>query len=161
MTKVFIGGSRQIGRLNADMRSRLDRIIEKRAQVLESSRSSLVQSRDRLLVEIGGLRKVLGVPRPVSPVNDRAKLRLNRCGLTHRRYEGVEFLEGCGVAREEGFAVSLDPLRHRDETPLQDFPLRRLAPRMLYLGGRESAEHWPLLQEQRNRGVLLRRQRAQ
>jgi hypothetical protein len=34
MTKVFIGGSRKIGRLRAEVRKRLDRIIEKKLQVL-------------------------------------------------------------------------------------------------------------------------------
>jgi hypothetical protein len=34
MTKVFIGGSRRISRLNADVRKRLDRIIEKGFPVL-------------------------------------------------------------------------------------------------------------------------------
>lgn len=34
MTKVFIGGSRRITRLNAEVRQRLDRIIEKRLPVL-------------------------------------------------------------------------------------------------------------------------------
>jgi hypothetical protein len=34
MTKVFIGGSRKIGRLGAEVRQRLDRIIEKKLQVL-------------------------------------------------------------------------------------------------------------------------------
>lgn len=34
MTKVFIGGSRKIGRLDAEIRQRLERIIEKRIQVL-------------------------------------------------------------------------------------------------------------------------------
>lgn len=34
MTKVFIGGSRKIGRLGVEVRLRLDRIIEKKIQVL-------------------------------------------------------------------------------------------------------------------------------
>lgn len=34
MTKVFIGGSRRISRLNADVKRRIDRIVEKRLQVL-------------------------------------------------------------------------------------------------------------------------------
>lgn len=34
MTKVFIGGSRKVGRLNADVRSRVDTIIEKRLPVI-------------------------------------------------------------------------------------------------------------------------------
>lgn len=34
MTKVFIGGSRRISRLDADVKRRIDRIIEKRLQVL-------------------------------------------------------------------------------------------------------------------------------
>ena len=34
MTKVFIGGSRKIGRLGPEVRQRLDRIIEKKIQVL-------------------------------------------------------------------------------------------------------------------------------
>ncbi len=34
MIKVFIGGSRKIGRLSAEVRQRLDRIIEKKLQVL-------------------------------------------------------------------------------------------------------------------------------
>jgi hypothetical protein len=34
MTKVFIGGSRRVTRLNADVRRRLDRIIEQRLPVL-------------------------------------------------------------------------------------------------------------------------------
>ena len=34
MTKVFIGGSRRVSRLNADVRRRIDRIVEKRIGVL-------------------------------------------------------------------------------------------------------------------------------
>ena len=34
MTKVFIGGSRRISRLDADVKRRIDRMIEKRLQVL-------------------------------------------------------------------------------------------------------------------------------
>ncbi len=34
MTRVFVGGSRRVSRLNADVRERLDRIIEKRLAVL-------------------------------------------------------------------------------------------------------------------------------
>jgi adenine-specific DNA-methyltransferase len=59
MTKVFIGGSRKISTLNADVRSRLDRIMEKRFPILvgdangaDKAVQSYLRSKDYSLVEV-------------------------------------------------------------------------------------------------------------
>jgi len=53
MTKIFTGGSRQISRLNADVRSRLDRIIEKQLPVLVGDANGADTAVQRYLHEKG------------------------------------------------------------------------------------------------------------
>jgi len=51
MTKVFIGGSRHISRLNADVRQRLDKIIEKHLPVLIGDATGVDRAVQRYLHE--------------------------------------------------------------------------------------------------------------
>jgi len=53
MTKVFIGGSRRVSRLNADVRRRIDRIIEKRLPVLVGDANGADKAVQRFLHDKG------------------------------------------------------------------------------------------------------------
>ena len=53
MTKVFIGGSREVSRLNADVRTRIDRIVEKRLPVVVGDANGGDEAVQRYLHEKG------------------------------------------------------------------------------------------------------------
>ena len=53
MTKIFVGGSRRISRLNEDIRRRIDRIVAKRLHVLIGDANGVDKAVQRYLHERG------------------------------------------------------------------------------------------------------------